>query len=299
MILRPAAEFTLDELTEAYNRTRSDYLIPMPMNAGRMQEYVALYDVDLLRSSVAIEGDEIVGLGMLGLRRENGWITRLGVLPEGRRKGVGSAILESLLDNARAAGVRDMWLEVISGNDPAHELFLKYGFRETRELIVARRPPRPASGTQSVVAARSIRYLQHRDAVNLHCDPFERVNWLNDVASMRNVTRLYSLSDDDPARAGTLHRLSELSGIWASFRYGGEGWVTYQATALQLRRIYLRVLAGDEAQVAYDLLGIVHRLHSAQDAGLENIPDDCRWVGFRRAGYFEVFRRTEMTRSLD
>jgi hypothetical protein len=68
MIILPASEFSLDDLTAAYNQTRTDYLIPMPMNPARMQEYIALYDIDLSESCVALTGQSIVGLGMLGLR---------------------------------------------------------------------------------------------------------------------------------------------------------------------------------------------------------------------------------------
>ncbi len=42
----------------------------------------------------------------------------------------------------------------------------------------------------------------------------------------------------------------------------------------------------------------MHRLHAAQDAIIENIPDDERWAGYRQVGYFEVFRRIEMVRGL-
>ena len=81
MILLPASEFTLDELTQAYNQTRTDYLIPMPMNPDRLNEYITLYDIDLHSSRVAIVGETIVGLAMLGRRGDQGWVTRLGVLP--------------------------------------------------------------------------------------------------------------------------------------------------------------------------------------------------------------------------
>ena len=45
-----------------------------------------------------------------------------------------------------------------------------------------------------------------------------------------------------------------------------------------------------------NMTGLLHRLHAAQDAVVENVPDDERWRGFQRAGYFEVFRRIEMVR---
>ena len=75
--LLPASAFTYEELTEAYNHTRVDYIVPMPMNAARLREYVITYDIDLEASVVAVDGTEILGLSMLGLRAGRAWITRL------------------------------------------------------------------------------------------------------------------------------------------------------------------------------------------------------------------------------
>ena len=55
MKLVPASRFTIQELTAAYNQTRVDYLVPMPMTARRLGEYVADYDVHLDASVVALE----------------------------------------------------------------------------------------------------------------------------------------------------------------------------------------------------------------------------------------------------
>ena len=295
MILLPASDFTIEELTQAYNQTRTDYLIPMPMNPGRLQEYMLLYDVELDKSRVARDGGNIVGLGMLGKRKSRGWITRLGVLPDGRRKGVGGAILDALLAEAQRCNLPDVWLEVIHGNHPAHELFQKYQFRQTRELIVARRPPRTARNMSIIKDARKVQYLQHDDVLELHCRRRERTNWLNSIETMRNVRRLTNVLLDDGADYPR-HELTHLSGIVVEFSNGAQGWVSYQATTLQLKRICVEVLCGDPARTTAGLLELLHRLHSSQDAVVENIPDDEAWPGFKQAGYFEVFRRIEMVR---
>lgn len=296
MLLLPASDFNLDELTQAYNQTRTDYLIPMPMNPGRLQEYINLYDVDLNHSRVAVIDDKIVGLGMLGIRSGTGWITRLGVLPDGRRKGVGSSILSTLLGEAAAGNLSTVWLEVISGNNPAHQLFRKYNFRETRELIVARRPPSTARRMSAVKDARKVRYLQHDEVLELHCRRQHRLNWLNSVDTMRNVRRLINPLNDEEAEFGLQHELPHLSGIEVEFHDGSQGWITFQATIFQLKRISVEVVRGDTSRTTAGLLELLHRLHSTQDAAIENIPDDASWSGFKQAGYFEVFRRVEMVR---
>ena len=48
-----AEHFTLQELTDLYNQTRVDYMVPMPMNASRLGEYVRDFDIALSQSCVA------------------------------------------------------------------------------------------------------------------------------------------------------------------------------------------------------------------------------------------------------
>ncbi|MCS7069886.1 MAG: GNAT family N-acetyltransferase, partial [Anaerolinea sp.] len=100
-----AAHFSFDELAAIYNQTRVDYIVPMPMNGKRMEEYVRWYDVDLASSVVTINSDgDIAAIGMLGLRGARAWITRLGVIPRRRQHGLGQFTLETLLQAARRRG---------------------------------------------------------------------------------------------------------------------------------------------------------------------------------------------------
>src|ERR1051326_8900364 len=87
--LIPASHFTIEQLTAIYNQTRVDYLVPMPMNAARLLEYIQTYDIDLEHSLVALQHDQLLGVAMLGVRNDRAWITRLGVIPTTRRTGVG------------------------------------------------------------------------------------------------------------------------------------------------------------------------------------------------------------------
>ena len=60
--LVPASHFTIEQLTAIYNQTRVDYLVPMPMNAARLSEYIRTYDVDLKHSLVALQDDQLLAL---------------------------------------------------------------------------------------------------------------------------------------------------------------------------------------------------------------------------------------------
>ncbi|HNT77229.1 MAG TPA: hypothetical protein PKH77_19630, partial [Anaerolineae bacterium] len=45
--LRLASEFSIEALVDIYNQTRMDYIVPMPMNAARLEEYIHTYNVRL------------------------------------------------------------------------------------------------------------------------------------------------------------------------------------------------------------------------------------------------------------
>ncbi len=277
MELVTADNYTFEQLTEAYNQTRVDYLVPMPMNVARLREYVHTYDVSLADSFVAKSGDVLFGLGMLGVRENRTWITRLGVLPSGRRQGTGQALMDALLNRTTTLGIDTVWLEVIKGNKPAHTLFCKCGFIETRELIVARRPPPLHVDHTLHDKIKRVTFLDHEEAIILLSHRQDRPNWLNETESMENVRNL--------------------SALLVELHDGGRGWVTYHGGLLQLTRIVVDVTMGDPVEVTACVLHVLHQRHKRQDAISENIPaDDPKWPGFEKLGYFDSFRRVEMVR---
>lgn len=278
MAITPASSFTFEQLTDAYNETRVDYLVPMPMNVARLMEYCRVYDVALDSSVVALEDDVVQGLGMLGVRHDRAWITRLGVLPVGRRKGTGSALMEGLMAGAEEQAAKTVWLEVIKGNLPAHNLFLKFGFRETRELIVARRAPKAELNEAALDKVKQVTTLNHEDAIILLSHRQERPNWLNETESLQNVRNL--------------------SALLVELKNGGRGWVTYHAGLLQLTRLVVEITVGDPTEVTEAILTVLHQRHRRQDSIAENLCEDEKWLGFQKAGYFDSFRRIEMKRPL-
>lgn len=270
--LLPANAFSYDELVEAYNHTRVDYLVPMPMNAARLREYVKICDVDLAASAVAVDGNEILGLGMLGLRPGRAWITRLGVIRSNRRQGTGTLLVSHLIRQACQNNARSIVLEVIKNNAPAHNLFLKEGFEETRELLVLRRPPNPPSGE---TVGAEIEALGYEDAVHLLQRRTSIPSWFDEYPSMINAGGLAALR--------------------AMLADGSRGWLVYQNTVFQLGRLVIETEWGDPVRVGRALLYHLHARHPVQDTKTENLlADDPHWPAFKEMGYLEMFRRIEM-----
>jgi len=276
MEIIPADRFTLQELTELYNQTRVDYLVPMPMNADRLNEYVHDFDVDLHESCVARDANgQVLGLSMLGFRKQIAWITRLGVLPASRRTGAGSALMKSMLANAARLGAKETHLEVIKNNKPAYELFLKTGFVEKDTYLVMRHAPRP----MNISMQGDVTWLNFDAALEKLSDYPNHLTWVNAIDSMRN----------SPNTEGVHIKLSN----------GSSGWLVYSNTKFTLRstlsHLIMHTEHGSAEEVGIQLLTHLHARYPYHDTYAENIHEnDSHLVAFQTLGYFTNFSRVEM-----
>ncbi|MCZ2126548.1 MAG: GNAT family N-acetyltransferase [Anaerolineales bacterium] len=272
--LIPASHFSIDELTAIYNQTRVDYLVPMPMNAARLAEYIRIYDIDLDHSLVAVEGDALRGVIMLGARDERSWITRLGVLPSTRRGGVGEALMRGALEQSAMIGLDFTMLEVIKNNTPAHQLFRKLGFYEIGELLILRRPPLKQLVEPVVADARRLERYEALDLVG-----YDRgaQPWTNQSESLNHA--------------------QEISGLRLALPNGSCGWLVYQRQKFTLTHFIYKTERGDPAEMAYAFLSHLHHQYPRLDTHIENIQlGDPHLPGFYKMGYVESFRRIEMWR---
>jgi len=276
------AQYSMNELAAIYNRARVDYIVPMPMNGKRMEEYIRAYDISTEHSLVAIDPDDQQpnGISMLGLRPGRGWITRLGVIPERRRRHTGEFLLRRHLESARAVGCQTVQLEVIKGNEAAYRLFLKLGFLETRELLVVRRAP--AKLSEELLPPPNLAYELVEDQaalVDLLQARSDQPTWVEENASLFNAGRLMAL----------VGRLGD----------GQAGWLAFQKTPFQLTHLVFSGSASADPALSRALLGQLYMLYSMMDTKVENIPADSpAWANYQAFGYVEAFRRIEMVLEL-
>lgn len=275
--LIPASRFTIDELTAIYNQTRVDYMVPMPMNAARLAEYVKAYDVDLNHSLVASEDGDLRGVSMLGVREDRTWITRLGVIPSTRRGGVGEALMRSLLERSGSLGIDFTMLEVIKNNTPAHQLFLKLGFYEVGELLILRRSPTTYTKPLVEPVIADARRLERYEALDLIGYDRGTQPWTNQSESMAHA--------------------ENVSGMRITLPDGSRGWIAYQREKFMLTHFIYKTEEGNPADVAYAFLSHLHHQYPRLDTHIENIQvNDPHLPGFYKMGYVESFRRIEMWR---
>lgn len=89
---------------------------------------------------------EAAGQGIAGYvvaldAADEGEILNLAVAPDGRRNGLGRALVEQVLEALMARGVRQVYLEVRESNAPARGLYAAQGFKEVgRRKEYYRRP---------------------------------------------------------------------------------------------------------------------------------------------------------------
>lgn len=88
---------------------------------------VAEWTPEIARESAAPDRAP-VGLVLFRVAADEAEILTLGVIPEVRRAGVGRALLEAALENARTLGAAALFLEVAADNAAAIALYQQAGF---------------------------------------------------------------------------------------------------------------------------------------------------------------------------
>ena len=84
---------------------------------------------------VLVRGDAVAGYGVLSVAAGEAHILNICVEPDYRSRGYGEKLLDEMLFRARAATVRQIFLEVRPSNERAIALYRKKGFHQ-----VANRP---------------------------------------------------------------------------------------------------------------------------------------------------------------
>jgi ribosomal-protein-alanine N-acetyltransferase len=100
------------------------------------------------------EADGVVAAyaGLCSYAPDEAYIQTIAVAPAAQRRGIGTALLTALIDEARRRGVAHLDLEVRADNETAQRLYERHGF--TR--IAVRRNYYQPSGTDAVVMRREL-----------------------------------------------------------------------------------------------------------------------------------------------
>ena len=191
--LRSAGGLSDAELAALFTAAYEGYLVPFAVDAETVRFMTDAYDLDREASRVAVRDGEQVGLANLGLRRVEGWVGGVGVVPAERGRGTGRLLMEALHAEARARGVERVWLEVIVENAPAIALYEILGYEHVRDVEVwsLSGAATPSTSVADVDAAEAHAWLRERRT--------EREPWQRDDASLANQGELRGLMADGGA----------------------------------------------------------------------------------------------------
>jgi ribosomal protein S18 acetylase RimI-like enzyme len=133
------SESNLDDVYEAFKIGFSDYMIKLDMPKEMfIKRFLGPEGNDLSISYIAFDGSSPVGLILGGIKEYEGIKTmRCGALcihPDYRGKGVSQNLLKLHKETAIDNNCRQLFLEVIVGNDRAFALYKKYGYEKIYDL---------------------------------------------------------------------------------------------------------------------------------------------------------------------
>jgi ribosomal protein S18 acetylase RimI-like enzyme len=277
--LVPASEIDFAVFLDTFNAAYRDYFVLLQMELEPMRQLIQRDAVDLAASRVALAGGRPVGVGMLAIREQQGWIGGLGIVPSHRGQGIGRQLTLALLDAARQRGLGQVQLEVIDKNTTARGLYESLNFQETRRLFLLERPPDASDGSRdpsiSITKVHPDAALQHYNAFHSSPNPWQR-------------------------RQETLTTLADHMAAWIATRDDetlayAVGWATPDVI-----RFMDCAMQPDAAPAMQDLLNHVHSSAANATASIMNVgEDDPVLEVLRSVGYQQTGMQLEMHLNLD
>ena len=125
IIIRQAAEQDIPEMARLDALCFSSPWSEAAFEQEIKENGLAFYIV----AELALTG-EVIGYAGLWTILEEGHITNVAVHPDHRRRHIGEALVQVLLEETGKAGIRTYTLEVRASNTGAIELYKKFGFLE-------------------------------------------------------------------------------------------------------------------------------------------------------------------------
>ena len=98
------------------------------------EAFEGAFESRICRFLVAEDGGAVIGYALFSVLYEDAEIMSIAVDPAKRRLGAGSAMLQEIIECAKAAQAQMLFLEVRDSNEAAREMYLRAGFEELRRI---------------------------------------------------------------------------------------------------------------------------------------------------------------------
>ncbi len=195
-----AASVTLEQFAAAFEASFAGYFFPMTLTGEQLSRRVRFEHVDILRSLIAYDNDELAGMAMLGVRQEVGWVGGIGMTEMYRGRGRAHELMTALIEEARSLPLDRLTLEVLRQNVAAIRLYKRAGMEIARDLIIFERaedaPLAPSQDVSRLKHATPPELLRH--FYRLHLQPTAWQRDLSALLVMDGMQGLYLGARDMP-----------------------------------------------------------------------------------------------------
>lgn len=186
----------LRQVYEAFQLGFSDYIIKLQVSWERF--YTQFFEVEgnnLEYSHIAFDGDKPIGVIFGGLKNFEGVRTlRCGTLciaPDYRGRGVSKALYDLHRATAIELGCKQLWLEVIVGNDRAINFYKKLGYEKVYDIYYYTLKDEaigklPGVGEYEIQELKWEQVLDMASGLNVH------TNWQNQLDYAKKIPSVTS-----------------------------------------------------------------------------------------------------------
>jgi GNAT superfamily N-acetyltransferase len=130
-----AADLAYADLAALLERAFASYLVPVRGVPRRVEARNRAEHVDLFASRIAWRDGEPIALAMIARRGRRSRVAAMGVVAEARGTGVGTQLLDAVIEDARGRGDESLVLECFAANPRALGVYGRAGFVPTRRLV--------------------------------------------------------------------------------------------------------------------------------------------------------------------
>ncbi|HKN02570.1 MAG TPA: GNAT family N-acetyltransferase [Buttiauxella sp.] len=135
VISNAAAHWNSHQLAEILSHCFEGYLVSFTIDGETFASRFSAEDISLNDSRVWTQNGEPKALAIITRRGQSSRLAAFAICPELRGQGVGKQLMKQLIHEAQARGDRNMWLEVIVGNDSGLALYERMGFVRQQTLV--------------------------------------------------------------------------------------------------------------------------------------------------------------------
>lgn len=192
----PASGRSHAKLAALFTAGYEGYYMPVSIDETTFTFMARAWGYDLAGSLVATDADVDVGLCLLAVRDEDAWIGGVGVIAGHRGEGIGEQLMRAAEEQARARGVRRLWLEMLVQNAPAIALYEKLGYERVRALEIW------SLDEELVFQKHKVFSIAVSEALGRNKN---RLPWQRADASVANLTDAHALAGD---RGSLVYRAS-------------------------------------------------------------------------------------------